>query len=1030
MVSGLASGSYLSLSPARAVQALLLFHLRHFSNGESVMLDFKKVLCGALAVVMATSSAFAVGKLSQDGSYAPAYADGKYSFVDPVSKIPITWKPQSTQATQQSIEELMRQLTAAQTATGPQGSKLKAAAVHTIKAFPAESLYFFIGMGAVAFSQLVFDNSQNPVGLEQHITHSLSPMGMAGFAVFMYANNLTSSTLQTMIKNKSFMKYIPYLGMTAGFGMQSIFSHVMSDPNIKFCAFKKKVTDKDLEEGVDANPCKKAIENFSDLRLAPSLTSMLLSTMMAGKAQEGIKALAGKAEKPLLRLTGFDLAFMLAPGKIQLTGIRAVLVNGLGKVAQITAFVAIDAWLNRIVTYGWKNAFDGKDFWNIDNRIASRVKDLKANNWNELTLKKEDQGILPAPIEKWLSEDRPLEEQLTYFQKRMTDWRMTNLADVYEAHQNWNASLGQLIGNYKGSYEFYQTIIDRIRISRYNLSPVKPLEILYPLTGVKPYNVAPEAYDGAVTHVKTFETYQRENVAVVAKMLAPQILVKEFPKFADINDADLQELSKKAVAPKLESALSFSLTEQEVEARDQENFVKIQKLFTGLDAKDRKKIETFRQMILSKDDTVLAKALYNLRKEQNPALRDPEKPFSKMILALIEILGAPSPQMEPGRGYLLGYQYAPSKQQYMSGIDFRHGSSIFGTQLITDYYMMQMVCGPDVRAGEKLVDDNLGYPSKFKPPMIRPAKHEFKEACQSGYAFMEPDKIYSYKFEQDGKKYRGFLNYVRDNVGASIIGQKDGSSNFKNWWTALTTPQVKEAFDVYAERYDEIVVKMMRALYYQRKAGVEDFIYETLSLNQNGKNTLNRGPVFNGTISAITQEEHLYLAVLEQMITPERAYDFHIDLALNYKVKVPALQEIDNEIAKLVNLLTKIRIVEKDGRERIQSSLANSELTSQVEAVEAAITTVRQAMGVDTPGIGIEGSPLAFTETQKKVAKVALDSLSKIAAEIANYGNIAHAVSWDKIHDEGSGETTQTKTGDNVKKALKNSGAATNPAGR
>ncbi|MNY77097.1 hypothetical protein D3C86_2168950 [compost metagenome] len=67
---------------------------------------------------------------------------------------------------------------------------------------------------------------------------------------------------------------------------------------------------------------------------------------------------------------------------------------------------------------------------------------------------------------------------------------------------------------------------------------------------------------------------------------------------------------------------------------------------------------------------------------------------------------------------------------------------------------------------------------------------------------------------------------------------------------------------------------------------------------------------------------------------------------------------------------------------------------------------------------------------QKSAAKVALNSLSKLAAEMANYGNIAHAVSWNKIYDEESGQTTQTKTDENMKKALKNSGAATNPAGR
>ncbi|MNK84582.1 hypothetical protein D3C87_1044340 [compost metagenome] len=1012
------------------------------------MLDFKKFLCGALAVVMTTSSAFGAAKLSQDGSYAPTYTDGQYQFTDSESKIPITWEPQKDSAqTQKAIEDFMKSLSEAQAQAKKPGSKLVGAAVHTYKAFPMESLYFFLGMGAVAFSQLVFNNSQNPVGLEQHIEHSLSPMGMAGFAVFMYFNNLTSATLQTISKNPAFMKYVPYLGMTAGFGMQSIFSHVMSDPNIKFCAFKKPVTDKDMMAGVDSKPCAKAIENFEDLRLAPALTSMLLSTYMAGKGQAGAKWLYEHGKRKALKLAGVDVALALAPGKVQVTGLRAVFVQGLGKVAQITAFVAIDAWLNRIVTYAWKNAFDGRDFYDINNGIVERVNYLKSTNWTEYQSERFLPGFLTPSLSEWVSKDRSLEDRLNYFQKRMTDWRMTNLAEVYEAHQNWNTALGQLIGNYKASYDFYLSLIDTIRVSRFDQSTVKPLEIPYPLSGVKAYNLAADRYDGMTTHVKLFENYQRENVALVAKMLLPEALVYQFKE------------------------------------NDRLVFSELRELVNALDEKGKKRIETFRKMLTSKDDKVLAKALYNLRMEQNPALRNPDAPFSKVVSALIEILGAPSPQMEPGRGYLLAYQFAPASQQKINGIDFRKGSSIFGTRLITDYYLMQMVCGPDVAAGESVVSDNSdwGYPSQFHPPMIRPAKHQFKNECISGRAFMTPDSIYTYKIEQGGVKYRGFLDYVRQTARASIVGKKD-ASNFTNWWSFYTTKQIQKAFDEYAVRYDEIVVKMIRGLYYQREKSVSDFIYDSFGLNQKGRNSLNTGPLYNGTIKSMFQEEGMYLAVLEELMNPSRIFDYKLDPAAQYKgeIQTPALQDIHAEMKKLEGLLKKIKIVEIKGRERIESKLSNAELASQVEAVEAAITIVKQALGVDeqvraalgeipslvNPGfVGAEvqtfqqraaydaswavrhakmkgelankvlestglAASLELNYVQKSAAKVALNSLSKLAAEMANYGNIAHAVSWNKIYDEESGQTTQTKTDENMKKALKNSGAATNPAGR
>jgi hypothetical protein len=136
------------------------------------------------------------------------------------------------------------------------------------------------------------------------------------------------------------------------------------------------------------------------------------------------------------------------------------------------------------------------------------------------------------------------------------------------------------------------------------------------------------------------------------------------------------------------------------------------------------------------------------------------------------------------------------------------------------------------------------------------------------------------------------------------------------------------------------------------------------------------------------------------------------------------------EMKKLEALIQKIKIVEIKGRERIESSLSNDELKSQVEAVATAITTVRQAMNLDVAGVFRMDSPLALKENQKVAAKFALNAISNLAEEIANYGNIAHAVSWNKIHNEATGETTQIKTNENAKRANNNSRAATNPAGR
>ncbi|MFS4458795.1 hypothetical protein [Bdellovibrio sp. HCB2-146] len=965
------------------------------------MLNAKQIICSFLAVVMTTSSAFSATSLTASSQgYMPTLQKiGENSYKYTEAKAEIKFDVTDPQVVKQRIQEMMSAVEGTQQTKGKQ-SKLLGAATHTLKAYPMESLYFFLGMGAVAFGQLVLNNSHNPVGLQQHIEHSLSPMGMAGFAVFMYFNNLTSTQLMTMTNNPAFMKYVPYLGMTAGFLAQSIFSHVAGDPNIKACVLKKPVTEKDKEAGVDEKPCVKAMENFADLRLAPSLTSMLLSTLLAAKAEKLVKAGFSMGKSGLLKLRGVDVALTLAPGKVQVSAVRAVLVHGLGKVAQITAFVQIDEWLNRIVTYAWKNFFDGSDFYDINNSIVERLNYLKTTNWVEPKAEPFLPNLLPKEFSEWIAKDRTLEDRLKYFQKRMTDWRMTNLADVYEAHQNWNMHLQQLTGKYASSHEFYTQIINAIRTSRFDLGYVKPLEIPYPLTGLKAYNVRPEAYDAMVTHPKMFEGYQRDNLKFIARLMQPGAILN--PNYITENFEDADEASA---------------------------YIQFGALLNDLEVKDKKKMAKFHQMITSTDDKVVARALYNLRQEMAPAMRNPEDAYSRVILALINILGAPSPQMEPGRGYVMGFQFAPSTQKFVSGLEFRKGSSMFGANMLVDHYLMQMVCGPDITNGDALVEETTGFPSNFRAPMIRPAKHKFDNECNSTKAYMTSDSIYTYKISQDGKTYRGFLNYIRETARASIVGHKE-NSNFQNWWDFYTTKQMKSAFDAFGVRYDEIVVKLVRSLYYQREEGFFNSVYNKLGLNQNGRNSLNQGPVGNGALQAMFQEERMYLAILEEIMFPKRSFDFSLETALERKLQVPEVREIEKNMIGLSDLLKKIQIKEIGGRERIESSLMNDELESQVETIQKSLHTVKLQLGL----VGGEGDiPVmvrALNDNQKAVAKVALDSLSKLADEMANYGRIANAVSWNKIYDDETKSVSQTKSNPETEKALRNSGRMTAPAGQ
>ncbi|UYL10416.1 hypothetical protein B9G69_007460 [Bdellovibrio sp. SKB1291214] len=838
----------------------------------------------------------------------------------------------------------------------------KAAFTHSLTNLAPESMMFFMSMGLVIAGQLVLDYSMNPVAMDQHVTHSFSPMGIIGFQLFMYSQGAASNVLAMYMKNPKYHAFIPYLGMTVGATVQGLATQIASDPNVKACAMTwmgKKVTDKDLQRGVDKDPCSKAYDYLvihkKIWEMAPNITSMLISSAVAaGLEKGGTAALTSKVVAGnVLRWTGVDIVTWLVPGSIQVKGLRMFLTKGL----KLAAFVALDQLFMRSVTYAWKNVFDGHELYSVTEELETAINTQKKS--------------------KWTSSDAELQEKVKTFKEKLSAWRMANLADVYEANQNWQSALYQLTQGYRATENFYGDFVSQVRQTRFEGS--SNLARMAPLNGVTPDGMKKGADDSYHTDPKFIETRQAYTVTDVAS--AATVL---------LNSPDYKSL----MAPEKK---------------------KFESIINALGDKDLNKVGA----ALTELNSEMARSAQNITVSR----------YYQVLNQLRAMLGNPEPMMQLGRSWATTYVTSPSSYEKVKDTNYYRRVGLFGTPKISDYMIMQMVCGPDIEKGDASVRSSAGYPAVFLPPTIANSQDEFYE-CEGIAEGAKENRIYDWKVKSQGGNYNGWVDYLLAQTRPSIIGTKE-SSGFETWWKNNSYAQMKTAFDKFGVEYDKIVVKLVRGLY------------------KPGKIAINAGPAYNGTMNSIFQEERAYLSILNELMAPSASYKMNFENNMNQAPTNPLLKEVEAEFAKLNGLLKQIKVVSIDGRERIQSSLQNSQLEEQANKIQEVLNKLAITLGVNSaalsktaekdPFAALEeeesGKPTAAVATQKfklsksqnNLAVAVLEALQGLTTEMKMYGSIANAVSWDKINNLASVNEDMKKFNNMVQKQLSEMRSIANP---
>lgn len=782
----------------------------------------------------------------------------------------------------------------------------------TLKNMPAESAMFFMAMGAVMAGQLITNYSQNPIAMKQHIDHQLSPLGAFGFFVFMYSQGFTANVLSMYLKNPKFHYVIPYLGMTVGAFLQTYLSSVMADPNVKMCAKQMLSAKGALKTSTqqEEDPCEKAYEHLvlkkKIWEFAPGIASMLISAGLAAGGQ----ALLTKA---VLRVTGFDLAVWLTPGTMQVKGVRMLLAKGL----QLSAFVAIDIWLNRKVTYAWKNVFDGRSF------------DSQINQMNEKLHKHHSQ--------KWTSPSKDLVADLKEYHSKMIDWRMMNMSEVYEAHQAWQEALKNLISMYSASYSYYSSFVNEVRSIKYEQKDNKALLRNYPFNGVKIHDFELNPYDMTLTHAPFVEGLQTETVL----------------RAADKMEEKMKERYYNKMIPKEKQELKEILTQLRSGKREQ----------VALGLKKAYDIHSmpYRYNVHS---LLLRNAIYTLTKE----------------------LGPFEPLLEPGRGFGITFENS-SEGQSLKDIPFYKNVGAYPAKNITDYMMLQMVCGHNIETQgnvvhtPKIAGQFTGYPSVFLPPKIVENSNNI-DFCKPKYSsknivgLKNQSNIYTDVLTNaQGKKFKGMISYIAHNIKTTVAGSAT-ESRFQNWWEKNTDQQMRQAFSEYSIYYNEVVAKMLGRIFNRTRSA------------------WNKGPISNGLINASYQELRTYLFLLEEIQAGKNQPRIEPQNYLTQTVSDKELLKIDQLYTELVNMLAQIKALKNKKGYIITSNIENYQLEEKVQQIQNQLTQVSELFGV---GENSYRAQMTLTDSQKEVVVAVLEHIQSLASETMMYGSIANAVSWEKM---------------------------------
>ncbi len=820
----------------------------------------------------------------------------------------------------------------------------KESTMHAMKSFPVESAAFFLALGGMTAIQLLTNYADNPVGMKQHIEHSLSPVGQLGFFMFMYSQGVTGNVLNMWLKRPALGIPIGMLGMTVGMAVQGYFSQVVNDPHIRACTAA--IFKGEKAEGLDS-PCDSAYKYLvvdKKILEGPGIASLLGSFLVV----TGTRLLAGA----MLKAVGIELTTLLMPGGLEVKGVRWLVALASSGVSA-AAFTVVQMKLEHYISYAWKNYFDGKEFVGINDSLVAGIEAQKKSQWSGKT--------------------DELNQDLRDFSKKMGAWRINNLSEAYMAHQAWADFLGELTSNYTASFNFYDVYVKEL------LSPKDSgIDRLYPLYGVKPKNLADGNENNYFTRPERIEMMQIETAKDVGAFIAENLQNGRYKQLGLVKyQTDIMT-----------------------------------KIQNGL---------------ISGDAPTQGKAILELnsarRKYFQAGVGSMDWEFSRELYRVASMLGEPNPMFEKGRGFAATMMMSPGMMEPYKNVQLEKYNGFFKTPTVADYFIVQMMCGPDVTRNEKTISIFKGFPAKFSAPTITLEDAAKDRLCHGATAnAIGAERLYNLPVGT----YKTAPDFLRGNINPEV------SKDFDKWWEDHTEAEMKAAFQRFGQDYKGIIAKLYKGL------------------NETKNSSWNHGLISNGAMLAAFQEARMYSLVLgeilkdtykatnkkdlpQQYFSPELDPDTTVTVASYNMSKKPVLaylayaprfdfttltsrnpnanvrslkiqKELDSQFALMNILIQKART----------QYVKTAEYQNRLNEIESTLTEFSDLLGIKksqkaeagfsmpaVPGSETATEPsnslVTLKDDQRTLAVTCLELLQSLSQELVMYGKMAGTATYPEL---------------------------------
>lgn len=548
---------------------------------------------------------------------------------------------------------------------------------------------------------------------------------------------------------------------------------------------------------------------------------------------------------------------------------------------------------------------------------------------------------------QWKSKSSEMAKDLREFSKKMSEWRVNNLSEAYMANQAWSEFLMNLTSMYNASYNFYSTYVDQLN------SQNSLVDRAYPLNGVTAKGLNAGHEDLYLVRPERIELLQAETTLDVAAKVADRIRGGYY------------------------KSLGFN--------REQLNAVL--RIQTGLASED---VNTKGRSILELNNLIRK---YSMITVGSPL-------FSRELQMIHGLLGQPKPLFEKGRGFAASMLLSPNTMSVYKDLQLDSVNGRFATPDVTDYFVVQMICGPEIARREKVITMLKGFPAQFRPPALTLDDGNKDDLCSSAGQPIAKERIYNLPFSG----YKTAPEYLRAKMDPEV------AKDFITWWEKGTEAPLKEAFKGFAASYKEVVAKLYKGL------------------NNTQNSSWNRGFISNGALLAAFQELRLYSLILGELlkdsyktqnkieipniylnatidpkITMSAAdyakskkpllallgrasrYDFNTLLSMQPNADSRSLKiqkKLENQFAIMNGLIQKAQ----------KQSVKSETFQNQMKAVEATLSEFSSLFGInkDNPGPGL----VTLNEDQKTLAVTCLELLQSISQELAMYGNMAGTASY------------------------------------